>query len=201
VLGYDLLNEPIPPFEGYEQYNPLLEPLYRRLADAVREVDPNHVLFLGGAQWDTNFRVFGAPFAGNLAYTFHKYWMEPVQGAIQEYLDFREQYSVPIWMGESGENKDEWIAAFRQLLEDHGIGWCFWPYKRMDATSCVRTFDPPPYWDEIVAYGQARPLDPVHFKELRPPLAHSRAALAGLLENIRFEQTRENGGYVAALGL
>ncbi len=42
-----------------------------------------------------------------------------------------------LWMGESGENTDEWIASFRSLLEQNKMGWCFWPYKNMDATSCV----------------------------------------------------------------
>jgi len=28
---------------------------------AIRQVDSNHVIILGGAQWDTNFDVFGHP--------------------------------------------------------------------------------------------------------------------------------------------
>jgi len=51
-------------------------------------VDRNHIIFLGGAQWDTNFKVFGPPFDPKLAYTFHKYWMTVNQEAIQEYLSF-----------------------------------------------------------------------------------------------------------------
>ncbi len=47
---------------------------------------------------------------------------------IQPYLDFRERYQAPIWMGESGENKDEWIAQFREMLEKNDVGWTFWPY-------------------------------------------------------------------------
>ncbi|HAF21421.1 MAG TPA: glycosyl hydrolase family 5, partial [Blastocatellia bacterium] len=95
----------------------------------IREVDRNHIIFLGGAQWDTNFKVFGTPFDDKVAYTFHKYWMDVNQQAIQEYLDFRDKHNVPVWMGESGENTDEWIGSFRTLLELNNIGWCFWPYK------------------------------------------------------------------------
>jgi hypothetical protein len=201
VLGYDLLNEPIPHFEGYDRFNPQLEPLYKRLVAAIREIDPHHVIFLGGAQWNSNFKVFGAPFDKNLVYTFHKYWTPPEQAQIQEYLDFRARHNVPLWLGESGENTDEWIATFRSLLEQHEIGWCFWPYKKMEAPSCIRSFERPPYWDEIVAYEKVRNLDPEKIKQHRPAIEHSRAALAALVENVRFEKNRVNEGYVAALGL
>src|SRR5690554_1819414 len=87
VIGYDLLNEPIPHYPEYEKYNPLLEPLYKRITTAIREVDPNHLIFLGGAQWDSNFKVFGAPFDDKLVYTFHKYWTEPTAEVVQEYVE------------------------------------------------------------------------------------------------------------------
>ena len=100
VAGYDLLNEPIPHFFDTAYFNPKLEPIYKRIVKGVRQVDRNHVLFLGGAQWDTNFKVFGSPFDPKLAYTFHKYWMDVKQDAVQEYVDFRDRYDVPVWLGE-----------------------------------------------------------------------------------------------------
>src|SRR6266704_2502381 len=72
VIGYDLLNEPIAPYFDTAALNVKLEPLYRELVTAIREVDRNHIIFLGGAQWDTNFKIFGPPFDAKLAYTFHK---------------------------------------------------------------------------------------------------------------------------------
>ena len=80
VLGYDLLNEPIPHFPQLQKYNGMLEPLYKRISAAIREVDQNHVIILGGAQWDSNFKVFGPPFDRNVMYTFHKYWTAPTTG-------------------------------------------------------------------------------------------------------------------------
>ena len=70
VLGYDLLNEPLPPFPALQIYNSRLEPLYRRIVAGIRQVDTHHVVILGGAQWDTNFSVFGPPFDSNSMYTF-----------------------------------------------------------------------------------------------------------------------------------
>jgi len=123
VLGYDLLNEPIPHFPQLQQFNKDLEPFYRKLAESIRQVDRNHVLILGGAQWDSNFKVFGPPFDSNVMYTFHKYWTATDASVLREYLEFRDRYHVPIWLGESGENKDEWIAAFTKTLEDNHLGW------------------------------------------------------------------------------
>jgi endoglucanase len=203
VLGYDLLNEPLPAFPGLERYKPLLEPLMKRITHAIRGVDANHVIIATGVNWDSDFSVLGAPFDPNMMYTFHKYWMPPLQDAIQPYVNFREHYQVPVWLGESGENKDEWVAQFVTLLEKNNIGWAFWPYKKMDQTSCPVTFDRPPYWDEVVAYAKLPPGTGSAQKRLavRPSLDHSRAALNGLLHNIRYENTRVNPGYLKALGM
>lgn len=203
VIGYDMLNEPIPHFPALAKYKPMLEPLEKRIAKGIREVDPNHVIIATGAVWDTDFSILGPPFDKNMMYTFHKYWMPPVQAQIQQYVDFREKYNVPIWIGETGENKDDWIAQFVPLLEKNNIGWTFWPYKKMDQTSCPVTFDRPPYWDEIVAYAKLPGNTGAMEKKLpqRPSLEHSREAMAGLLKNIRYENTRVNEGYIKALGL
>jgi endoglucanase len=203
ILGYDLLNEPIPHFPQLQKYNDRLELLYKRISYAIRAVDTNHVIILGGAQWDGNFKVFGAPFDRNVMYSFHKYWTAPNQEAIQEYLDFRDRYSVPIWLGESGENTDEWIAQFVRVLEKKEVGWCFWPYKKMEKTSAVVSFAQPPHWAEILAYAKI----PVNTGEAekriaaRPSLDHSREALRELLQKIRFENCSVNSGYLKALGL
>jgi aryl-phospho-beta-D-glucosidase BglC (GH1 family) len=201
VLGYDLLNEPIPP--PVAQLNPRLEPLYRKITEAIRQVDTNHVIILGGAQWDSNFDVFGPPFDRNAVYTFHKYWTAPTKDVIQPYLDFRERYSAPIFMGESGENQDAWIAQFRTMLEKNDVGWTFWPYKKMDATSSPVSFTRPMHWDEIVSYA-ALPggMGAAEEKMKKRPAAElSRAALADLLEKIKLEKCRVNEGYLKALGM
>jgi endoglucanase len=203
VLGYDLLNEPIPPYPKLAQYNSKLEPVYKKLVAAVRSVDRNHVVILGGAQWDTNFTVFGPPFDKNMMYTFHKYWMPPVQDAVKPYVEFRDKYNVPVWMGESGENTDEWIGQFRKVLDDDEISWTFWPYKKMEKTSAPVTFARPEHWDAVVAYAarHAGMGDTEKSVAARPSLEDSRAAFKGLLVRIRFENATPNAGYLKALGV
>jgi hypothetical protein len=203
VLAYDLLNEPIPQYPALHPLNEKLEPLYKKLTAAVREVDPNHILFLGGAQWDTNFGVFGPPFDNNTVYTLHKYWMKVDQSAIQSYVDFRDKYNVPVWLGESGENANEWIAQFRELLEKNDIGWAFWPYKKMGKSSAVVTVIPPEGWDKIVDFAKlsrAIGATEARLKE-RPDQATIDKAFAELLQNVKLENCRVNEDYLRALGL
>lgn len=201
VVGYDLLNEPIAHYFDSVYLNPKLEPLYRRIVAGIREVDRNHIIFLGGAQWDTNFKVFGTPFDDKVAYTFHKYWMDVNQQAIQEYLDFRDKHNVPVWMGESGENTDEWIGSFRTLLERNNVGWCFWPYKKLDATSCVASINTPVEWDAIVGFADHPRTTFEEVRKNRPAREKIQRALSSYLQQIRFANCRINQAYLKAMGL
>jgi len=201
VLGYDLLNEPIATHFDANYFNPKLEPLYRKIVSGIRTVDKNHIIFLGGAQWDGNFKVFGPPFDDKLAYTFHKYWFTVNQEAIQEYLAFRDKYNVPVWMGESGENTDEWISSYRTLLEKHDLGWCFWPYKKVDATSCLASINRPGDWDEIVNFANSPRSTFEEIRKARPAREKIKNALGAFLENMKLPNCRLNRGYLNALGV
>jgi endoglucanase len=200
VLGYDLLNEPIAHFFQTDTLNPRLEPLYRRMVTAIREVDRNHIVILGGAQWNTNFDVFGPPFDPAAVYTFHRYWCDTTQELIQKFIDYRTTYHVPIWLGESGENTDDWIDAFRRLLERNDIGWCFWPFKRLDAKRCVVSVSLPGEWSVIQEYDRRRGTSYGSIRVHRPDPSIVRRVLGEYLENIRFDQCHQNAGYIRALG-
>ncbi|WP_113662085.1 glycoside hydrolase family 5 protein [Pedobacter nanyangensis] len=202
VLGYDLLNEPIAHYFDTKTLNVHLEPLYKAITAEVRKVDKNHIIFLGGAQWNSNFKVFGAPFDSKLVYSFHKYWTATTQDVIQEYLDFRDKYNVPIHVGETGENNDQWILEFRTLMEKHQISWHFWPYKKMDAKAGIVSFPRPENYDLIIKYAdQAK----ANFADIRKYAPKDRAAievvLNQLLENCKFEKATTNDGYLKGLGL
>lgn len=201
VLGYDLLNEPIPNYPGLERFNASLEPFYKRLATAIRQVDNHHILIFGGAQWDTNFSVFGPPFDKNAVYTFHRYHAPAEQATVQRYVDFRVQNNVPIWLGESGENADEWIAKFVEVLEKNDIGWAFWPYKKMQATTSVVSFPAPEGWDAIVQFSKQPRATSEEAPRLkvRPEQSVIDRALAGILNNIQLRDCKQNQGYIHAL--
>ncbi len=48
VMGYDLLNEPIPQYPQLRPLDRLLEPLYKRVVAGIREVDRHHMVILEG---------------------------------------------------------------------------------------------------------------------------------------------------------
>jgi hypothetical protein len=202
VLGYDLLNEPIAHFFDTDHFNPLLEPAYKYIAAQIRQVDKNHILILGGAQWDSNFKPFGPPFDPHLVYTFHKYWTPPTKDVIQSYIDFRDKYNVPIYCGETGENTDDWVRQFRILLEDNNIGWHFWPYKKIDNTRGIVTFSIPPYYDEIIHFADTTRSGFEQIRKYRPKdVDKIKQALQGFLTNSHFKNCVPNKGYIKALGL
>lgn len=201
IIGYDLLNEPIAHYFDASHFNPKLEGVYKRIAAAIRTVDQNHLLFLGGAQWDSNFAPFGPPFDPKLVYTFHKYWTSPKQEVIQPYIDFSNKYQVPIYCGETGENTNEWIDSFRTTLEAARIGWHFWPYKKLDNARCFVQFDKPANYDSVIHYAETPRVSFAEVRKARPQnMAQVRAALNGFLDACQFKNCRPNEGYIRALG-
>jgi endoglucanase len=201
IIGYDLMNEPIAHYFDADKLNPLLEPLYKEIVKEIRSVDKNHLIFLGGAQWNTNFKIFGPPFDSKLVYTFHKYWSATDISVIQEYIDYRDKYNVPIWMGESGENTNEWIEEFRTLLEKNEIGWCFWPYKKLNAESCIASINMTDEYETIIEYANSDRSSYEKIRDNKPPVDKVKKALADFLENCKFKNCRINTDYLIALGL
>lgn len=151
VLGFDLLNEPIPN-EWTERYNADLADLYRELTAVIREVDGNHLIMYEGSHWATNWDVFTAVWDDNSCLQFHKYWSPPDTQTIQKFLDVRDSLGLPIYMGEGGENNLEWLYTAWRLYESHNIGWNFWPWKKIDTRTSPASIEPPPGWADIVAH-------------------------------------------------
>jgi aryl-phospho-beta-D-glucosidase BglC (GH1 family) len=202
IMGYDLFNEPIAHFFDTTHLNPFLEPLFKKVTAAVRKVDKNHLIFLEGAQWASNFSAFGKPFDDKLVYQFHKYWTPTTIDVIQSYIDFRNKYNVPIYCGETGENEDEWVENFRKLLEQNNIGWHFWPYKKMNNTRGIVSFPQPANYDLISKYADTTRNNFDEIRKTKPAqLNEAKKAWYQFLENCRYENIIPNKGYIKALGL
>lgn len=201
VIGYDLLNEPIATYFDASEFNPYLEPVFKKITAEIRKVDKNHIIILGGAQWDSNFKPFGQPFDPKLVYQFHKYWTKPTKEVIQDYIDFRDKYNVPIYCGETGENTDGWVDSFKNVLEQNHIGWHYWPYKKIDNTRGFITFSVPENYDKVIAFAESPRSS---FEQIRKAMPKDREeikkALYDFINNSRFENCRVNKGYVGALG-
>ncbi|WP_421994854.1 glycoside hydrolase family 5 protein [Reyranella sp.] len=194
ILGYDILNEPIAPYHDVATLNPRLEPFYKEVTAAIREVDPGRVVILAAGQWSSSFDMFGPPFADNLAYTYHSFWASTRRDSIQRHLNFANRYDVPLFLGETGELTDEWNARFRRLHEEHDIGWSFWTYKNLDTQSTIVSIPRPEGWNEIVAFADGKRAD-------RPDAALVDRAIAQYLDGIRFRNGVVRWSYLDSLGL
>jgi hypothetical protein len=200
IIGYDLLNEPIAHYFNKEKLNVLLEPLYRRITDSIRKVDTNHIIFLGGAQWNSDFSPFSRPFDKKLVYTFHKYWTSPSVDVILDYIKFRNQFQVPIYCGETGENSNEWMSTFRGVLDSCGIGWHVWPYKKMDANASIVFFDAPAEFSSLRMYADTARLNLADVRKLRSTVPDAEKILEQIIRNCSLENCHWNVDFIQSLG-
>ncbi|BCJ49600.1 hypothetical protein Asp14428_10750 [Actinoplanes sp. NBRC 14428] len=186
VLGYDLLNEPLP--EQWQHVYPReLLALYADLTAAIREVDPDHLIMYEGPQWATDVSIFTEVLDPNSALQFHRYWCAPERASIDDYLRARDRLGLPIYMGEGGENTPEWIYTATRLYEHHGIGWNFWPWKKLDTRTSPVSAPAPPGWERIA--------DPAGDVDE----ATARRLLDAMLDNVALARCEPQDAVVGAL--
>jgi endoglucanase len=168
VAGYDLINEPAEP-TGEKLF-----PYYKRLRDAIRKIDPDHILFLEGDRYAVEFGKF-TEIWDNVVYTNHDYatpgfiFGEDYPGKTRDrYYDkdtlekdflkkseFMFSHHVPLWVGEFGPvytgnpQKDEMRY---QVLKDqlayynkYKVSWCIWLYKDMGLQAVMHQKENTPY--------------------------------------------------------
>lgn len=202
ILGYELFNEPIAHFfPNKDELNNKLEDVYKKGVSAIREVDNNHIILLGGSQWNSNFEPFkDAKFDDKIMYTCHRYGGEPTPEAIRSYIQFRDSVNLPMYMGEIGHNTNEWMATFCKTMEDNNIGWTFWPYKKMDGSSFVG-ITPPENWDLIVKFSESPRGTYEEIRNARPNQELVRKAMTDFIEASKFKNNVVQTSYIEALGL
>lgn len=155
IAAYDLLNEPLPQRTGAaDKYKDQLEPLYKRITTAIREVDKRHMITLEGCDWANDWSVFSSPFDSNIFHQFHFYcWERPTKlNDIRRFLEHRKRLNTPVWVGETGEKDNAIYWATTQCFEANNIGWSFWPWKKMDTTNTPYSIKSPQGWDAVRAY-------------------------------------------------
>lgn len=130
IGGYDLLNEPA---WNLGTTNQPLRDLYIRLTDTIRAVDNNHLLFVEGNWYATDFNGLTLAWDENMSYSFHKYWNGNTQSSIQYLIDLRNNTNRPLWLGETGENSNKWFVDCVELMKTNNIGWAWWPHKKIES--------------------------------------------------------------------
>ena len=149
IGGYDLINEPN---WNLGENNPPLKKLYDDIIEAIRAIDQNHIIFIEG-NWFANDHSGLWPFDdNNVVLSFHRYWCDNTVETILTYLQMREKYNVPLWMGESGENNNQWYTEAVNLLEEYKIGWAWWTWKKIDSGSGVYSINSPDGYSQLQNY-------------------------------------------------
>ncbi|MDB5250887.1 MAG: glycosyl hydrolase family 5 [Flaviaesturariibacter sp.] len=197
IGGYDLINETNWGFQDPADKNGCAEatnaPLRQLLVDitaAIRTVDRNHLIFLEANCWGNNYKGILPAWDSNLAISFHKYWNDNNQGSIQQFIDMREQYKIPVWMGESGENSNSWFRSAISLLERNDIGWAWWPLKKMGMNNPFQVQSNDGY-RALVAYWKGQ--------GSKPSASDAFSALMELAASTRTERTIYHADVIDAM--
>jgi endoglucanase len=152
IAGYNPINEPA------SEHRELVSGIYRRLHDAIRAIDSNHILFLDGNTYSTEFDVFDGEF-DNVVYACHDYaaagfvtggdypgltggvyWDKAgLERKYRERTQYNRETDSPVWVGEFGPvylGDDRRDAMRYQILADQlevyagdETNWSLWTYK------------------------------------------------------------------------
>ncbi|HAZ02687.1 MAG TPA: glycoside hydrolase [Marinilabiliales bacterium] len=193
VAAYDLLNEPLPQNTGAaDKYRHLVEPLYERLITEIRKVDKKHMFTLEGVNWANDWEIFTKKPDNNLFLQFHYYcWSWPTNlHSIDYYLKKRDQWNVPIWVGETGEKDNTIYWGTTQYFEEKNVGWAFWPWKKMDTRNTPYSIVKPANWDAIAEYSH---------NGIRPEKEVAEKILNDLLTNIKLVNCEYQKEVVASI--
>ena len=185
IAFYDLINEP-----NNVPNNQVIRSLYQRLITAIRNQGDNHMIMIEGNGWGNNYdylEPFNFSPNWGLIYNAHRYWINASDDWVRDgnpnqinrminLVEFRARWNVPVWIGETGENTPEWLRQNITWLEEQGIGWAHWTYKRHDVGENAA----------LMRIGGNYPYD-------------GAAAMSTVLEQIKFTNNIKNNNTVAAV--
>jgi aryl-phospho-beta-D-glucosidase BglC (GH1 family) len=141
VAGYDLINEPIGAPSQTVLWN-----MYDRLYQAIRAVDPDHMVIMEGTwnRWDWDMLPSPALFGWtNVVYEMHEYqWgstndVDAVKAGTDHQVDdflAHQSWNVPCYIGEfndfspGSDPTGVWQYAVQQF-QRHNMSWTTWTYK------------------------------------------------------------------------
>ena len=110
--------------------------------------------------------------------------------ALEGFLGVRERLGMPVFLGETGENTEDWFAAMYPLALAHDIGVNVWPWKKMDTDSSPLSIRPPKGWDWITGYTRGGD---------RPSYERAQAIFDEYLRGIRAESCDKRPRVVSSI--
>jgi hypothetical protein len=169
IIGYDIVNEPVLP-DGSDIA--VLRDFYVEITAAIRKIDPHHIIFIEGDGYATRFQGMAPAFDDNMVWAFHKYWNRTDPDTFNRMLAFRENTNRPVWLGESGENSNQWFFEVTRFCEENKIGWNWWTHKKVNTITAPLSARMNEDHEKVVAFLQGR--------GPRPDEATARAGWMGL---------------------
>lgn len=189
IGGYDLLNEPV--YDFGSQGNLPLRELYMQITQAIRAVDQNHLIIVEGNWYATSFNDLAPAWDENMAYSFHKYWNGTDYNSIGYLINLRNQTNCPLWLGESGENSNQWFTDCIKLVETNNIGWSWWTLKKIEGINSMMNVKKPAEYDYLLRYWNGT--------APKPSVDYAVNALNKLAENLKIENCILNNGVIDAM--
>lgn len=148
VAAYDLLNEPLVSMGSVETSAQVQQKFdfYDRLYDAVRAIDPDHIIMMAAFFGFGQARPPSTYGWTNVVYQTHHYnfgqandWNAQnnlIEAGINDLTTYQQQWNVPVYAGEF------WFASYNDLfgkwlsaLNAHNISWTNWAYKNRNPPS------------------------------------------------------------------
>ena len=172
VAGYEPMNEPADPTGDH------VARFFPRLLSTIRAVDPEHILFLKGNAYGSEFAFYTDPMP-NVVFIAFDYAIAGAAGATQypgetkgvfydpaaleqRYLELTQQArrtNTPVWVGEFGPvySGDDAIDEYRyRVLADqlaiygrHDANWGIWTWKDINVQGVVHLDPTSPYMTAI----------------------------------------------------
>lgn len=157
IAAYDIVNEPSL-VTNAEVFNDF----YRKVLAEIRKYDREHIIFMEGNAFTTDFSMLDPVDDPQVAYEFHFYPFvkdpavlthemsrerrkEIFAEEFHHLLQIREKYKRPLWCGELGlvfEKEDilfqmEIIEDMLDLCEQNDVSWALWLYKDANVMGIV----------------------------------------------------------------
>jgi hypothetical protein len=170
---------------------PKLAQFYDEVIAAIRKIDKVHLLSLEGHHWSTETTVFWKKYDDNVVIHFHRYGCPPDIAVYKNFIDLRDQLDEPLWLGETGENNNQWYAALFTIAFNLGIGINVWPWKKMQCFNSPLSVKKPNGWDALQYFIQG--------EGPKPSKKEAISMFDEYLSNMKIENCNENTKVNAAI--
>ena len=185
ILGYELLNEPID--QKYSALYPYLQTTYQRVTAAIREVDKNHIIILDGGNFCNDFSMLNDySFDSKIVLTGHRY----NSTYVADFAQVSNSSNLPMFIGEFGHwnGGQEQNSDIVSNIISYGMGYTYWPFKKMDNWESLLGFDSPGDWMGIQNFVNAQRDNQTQIQNAlqKVDVAKARTAMERYLENCKY---------------